>query len=99
MFSSALTTDPRSDIYSLGVIFYQLIAGHLPFSVSSPEEWVTAHLERRPYDVREYSPSLPYALVELIQCMLAKQPLRRPTATELVDALTKAEIAQLSRAG
>jgi serine/threonine-protein kinase len=82
----------RADIYSLGVMLFEALVGQLPFANEIPEQLVEAHLRERPPNVRAFIPDVPPQLSRLLFQMLAKQPLRRPNASELVECLTKLEI-------
>ena len=66
--------DQRSDLYSLGVTFYQLLTGTLPFAPADPLEWVHCHLARTPPALDEVNPAVPEALSRLVMKLLAKDP-------------------------
>jgi serine/threonine-protein kinase len=92
--TSVLAADIRSDIYSLGVMLFQLLARRLPFEGKDWAEVAKQHLEARPPDLRRLAPHLSGSVVSLVGQMLAKEPLRRPqTPQELVRRLTALEIA------
>jgi serine/threonine-protein kinase len=68
--------DARSDIYSLGVVLYQLLAGRAPFTGDTMAV-VTAHLTKQPQALRELQQDLPPALDAVVLQALAKQPEHR----------------------
>jgi eukaryotic-like serine/threonine-protein kinase len=68
--------DARADIYSLGVVLYQLLAGRAPFTGDTMAV-VSAHLTKQPPTLREYVPDLPAALDAVVLQALAKQPEHR----------------------
>ena len=82
--------DWRSDVYSLGVIFYQVLAGRRPFEGRAPVEYIAAHLNLSPPPVAAPpgSPALPMELVRLIGQMLEKRREDRPQSyREITDRL------------
>src|SRR5262249_46767758 len=64
--------DSRSDLYALGVTFYQLLTGALPFNAADPMELVHCHIARQPVPPRESVPSLPMAVSDVVMKLLAK---------------------------
>jgi serine/threonine-protein kinase len=95
--TSALRPDIRSDIYSLGVVLFELFAGRLPFRAQDLAELAQQHKEAAPPDLRRLVPHLPTDVVHLVGQMMAKQPLRRPQKPrELIDRLVRLEIATFS---
>jgi PAS domain S-box-containing protein len=63
--------DSRSDLYSLGVTFYQMLTGMLPFSATDPMEWIHCHIARAPIPPAELA-DLPIALSDVVMKLLAK---------------------------
>lgn len=84
--------DARSDLYSLGVIFYQMLTGHAPFEDSDAVVVMARHIKtkpRRPSDVRP-DLKIPPRLERLVQRLMEKDRNKRPQSSEeLIDALTK----------
>src|SRR6516164_5759126 len=65
--------DSRSDLYALGVTFYQMLAGSLPFTAAEPMEWVHCHLARRPVAPAERLNEIPDAVSAIVMKLLAKR--------------------------
>src|SRR5499427_4036722 len=65
--------DSRSDLYALGVTFYQMLTGVLPFTAAEPMEWVHCHLARRPVTPAERLSKIPGAVSAIVMKLLAKR--------------------------
>jgi len=66
--------DSRSDLYALGVTFYQMLTGGLPFSATDLMEWVHCHIARMPVPPAERVPTVPDVLSAIATKLLAKTP-------------------------
>jgi serine/threonine protein kinase len=65
--------DHRTDLYSLGVVLFELIAGRRPFEADSPVQMLMKHLRAKPPRVREFAPDVPAELDSLIDQLLEKK--------------------------
>lgn len=85
--------DHRVDIYAVGLLGYELLAGEAPFKSSSPQETLAAQLTRAPEPISKRRPDAPPALAALLTRCLAKNPADRPqTANEVVSLLDSLDI-------
>jgi hypothetical protein len=72
--------DGRSDLYSLGIVFYEMLTGDLPFHAESQAEWFLAHVGEAPRPLHEQAAGLriPTGIADLVMSMLEKDRARRP---------------------
>ena len=81
--------DHRVDIYSLGVMFFEIIVGTLPFNADNAMDLVMQHLNEEPPRLRSLDARVPPILDELVNQMLAKEPELRPTLTRVCAVLAE----------
>ena len=66
------SVDYRSDFYSLGITFYEMLTGQLPFQGSEPIELVHAHIAKQPISIRDLNPEVPLAIATIVEKLMAK---------------------------
>src|SRR3989475_850559 len=82
------SVDHRADIYSVGVLAYELLTGQPPFAGRTPQNLLAAHVTEAPEAITKRRASLPPALAALVMRCLEKRPADRPqSASEVVHAL------------
>ena len=69
--------DARCNLYSLGVILYQMLVGELPFAASDPMEWIHCHIAMQPHPPSARFAEIPRALDVIVLKLLAKDPADR----------------------
>lgn len=83
--------DARSDIYSLGVVLFEVLAGRAPFVGTSGQEVMRQHVHTPPPRMRDFNPDVPAAIDEVVLRALSKDPSMRPqSAGQLAVAFSAA---------
>lgn len=91
---------PQSDLYSLGVVLFEMLTGKLPYDGDTPLEVARMHLESSTPSARRYDPDIPYYLDNIITKALAKNPrLRYATADDFLTDLKHAQAHLLGDTG
>ncbi len=87
------TVDGRSDLYSLGIVAYQMLTGDLPFNASSTPALLVKHLSEAPPPIVERCPTLEPDLATAVMLLLEKEPANRfASASELASSLESRQL-------
>ena len=83
-------TDAKSDLYSLGVVLYEMVTGKVPFDADTAVSVALKHMQEKPVPPIELNPVIPQSLNDLIMKAMEKEPsMRYATATEMIEDLNK----------
>lgn len=81
-------TDEKSDIYSLGVVMYEMLTGHVPFEADSPVSVALMHIQEEPLPILIRNPEVPTGLADIVMKAMAKEQIGRyESVTALIEAL------------
>src|SRR5215210_7209165 len=83
---SGASVDPRSDLYALGIVVYEMLTGTVPYTGDTPVEIAMKHLSAIPKPPSELRPDIPHDLDAVVMRALAKDPDQRYASAEEMDA-------------
>lgn len=77
----------KVDVYSVGVLFYEILAGRPPFEADTASAIMRQHMFKEPRPLKEVVPELPEDILQLVHAMMAKKPEDRPSMAQVVQLL------------
>ena len=84
-------TDAKSDLYSLGIVMYEMLTGRVPFDADTPVSIALKHMQEKPVEPIKLNPSIPFAVNQIIMKAMQKEPaLRYQSATEMLKDMSMA---------
>ena len=84
-------TDAKSDLYSLGIVMYEMLTGRVPFDADTPVSVALKQVQEEPVDPMKYNPDIPISVNRIILKAMQKDPnLRYQNATEMIKDLSLA---------
>ena len=89
--ASGTVADNTSDIYSTGIVLYEMLTGHVPFTGDNPVSVAMQHIKAQPPPILDFNPDVPQSVVAVVMRAMEKSPKRRyQSAREMADALIRA---------
>ena len=83
-------TDAKSDLYSLGIVMYEMLTGRVPFDADTPVSVALKHMQEKPIDPIKLNPSIPFAVNQIIMKAMQKEAnLRYQSASDMLKDLEK----------
>lgn len=75
---TTMDAGPSADLYAMGVIFFEMLTGRLPFDATDAASFFVKHIKDKPLNLLTLRPEVPEALADLVDRLLAKEPSGRP---------------------
>ena len=82
---------PKSDVYSLGIVMYEMLANKLPFTGENPVVIAMKHIEEDPAPPSQFNPKIPPMLEAIVLRAMNKNPDLRPSSFDMIQALSNVE--------
>src|SRR5207248_9524490 len=86
---------PRTDLYSLGIVLYEILTGRVPFDAEAPMAVMLAQVHQPPPSLCDFAPDVPPALSAAVLSALVKEPNGRPNSAAELAAVLRAAIASV----